>query len=121
MFLRSHFGTSAAYPCGILSAPARPKDIMASAATAAEYLIFQKHGRLLRMAGSRSGRVYSGLQHIKGDLYRAGCSDKRLLKQLLILDHAYSTVRHITQAHGDSIVDRLEMELQRIKDMKKAR
>ena len=63
----------------------------------AESLLLHLHGDLLRALSTGIGAHITGLQQGARLAGRSGLIDKRMVKKLTLVDHAFTIVRHLTE------------------------
>ena len=68
----------------------------------ADLLVYELHGRLLRVRAAQLGEHVQGLQQAARLAQSRRRIDNRLFKKLVVVDNAFSLQRHITElsAHG---------------------
>ena len=68
----------------------------------AESLIFDLHGQLLRLLAERTGLHFQGLSQVSRRLRATGWITLPVARKLVMIDHAFNLIRHIT---GASLLD----------------
>ena len=77
-------------------------------------LAIDAHGRTLRLAAEVVGVHFQGLAALAGCLCKRGCSDRRLLRRLSVLDAAVGVLRHITVVSVHELEEDLRMEMAKL-------